>query len=147
MGVVKEDTHKPLFQDSSSSSTSSSPLYILTVAPLVIPPLRSLSGSAAVAVFTLLERERRGTIPPFRETVDPTAERGSLHGGQPTPVPQTSQPHATEFNTHITLTVTQTAPRSALLHCIILSLCWPFCLSHISHKPPLSDRGRLEDVD
>lgn len=78
-------------------------------------------------------------MPPFRETVDPTAEQGSLHEGQPTPFPQTSQPPGTEFYTHthayLTDSLTHTTAHSVLRR-IIHSLSWPFFLSHISPQTP-----------
>ena len=139
MGAAKEDTHKPLFQDCASSSTS---LYILAVAPSVIPPLLSsplLSSPVQLLwpVFTLLERERErergpreGTMPSFRETVDPMVEQGSLHGGRPTPLPQTSQPSATELYAHIRISGRHAHPNDTTL------LPSSASLSHVSHKPP-----------
>lgn len=64
-------------------------------------------------------------MPPFRDTVDPSAERGSLHGGQPTLLPQTSQPPATKLYLHTHSHITQTCTNTELfLLCITaLSLC------------------------
>ena len=56
--VAKEDMHRPLFQDCSSSSTI---LYILIVAPLVSLSLSlSLSRSAAVACVYSARESREG---------------------------------------------------------------------------------------
>lgn len=147
-GVAKEDTHKPLFQDPSSSSLHPH-TYILTVAPSVIPPL--LSSLALFPPFSccslclLCERKsergpRGGTIPSFRETVDPTAERGSLHGGQPTPLPQTSQPSATAApHTHPLITQACAHKRhraSSSSVALFFSGAPFFSLSHISPQIP-----------
>lgn len=88
-------------EGASKHELSSSPRCILAVAPTVIslpfflPPAQLLQS-----VFTLLEKEERAqrrTMPPFRDAADPTAQQGSLHGGQPTPLPQTSQSPATKL--------------------------------------------------
>lgn len=100
-----------------------------------ISSLWPLWSSSLSLLFTLLQRERErgpreGTMPPFRETVDPTAEQGSLHGGQPTPLPQTSQPSATELYTHTRISRQHHTPSLTVFLSVAL-----FFSSFVSHFP------------
>lgn len=138
--VATEDTHRPLFEDSSSSTSSSRHPHprVSSLWPprsSLLSPL-PLSSAAVVGVYSAPEREeraQRGTMPPFRNTVDPVAEQGSLHGGQPTPLPQTSQPPATRLytNARISHEHAPTALFPSLDHSFMQSGL--FALSRISH--------------
>lgn len=70
--------------------------------PCELPSSPSSHSAAVVDVYFARDWERAegGTMLPLRNVADPTAERGSLHGGQPTPLPQTSQPPSTKSYTH-----------------------------------------------
>lgn len=84
---------------------SSSPSYILAVAPLGhLPPC------LIEAVYSARTRgPRAGGQWRLSETLNPMAELGSLRGGQPTPFPQTSQPSATlSASTYMSHTHTHT---------------------------------------
>lgn len=102
-------------------------------------PLSRPRSAAVACVYSARARgPSEGTMASFRETVDPTAEQGSLHGGQPTPVPQTSQPPATELHTH-----THISPRHAHTNNTALLLYHYFSLApfpFVSHFPQTPSR-------
>lgn len=122
---------------------SSSPSYILTVAPLVIPPLlcssllfflsHSLARSAAV--YSARERERpergqcrlseRPSTPRLSKEVCMGASQHSFYKLHSRP-PQ-SRTHTLTYHTHTS---------HPIFH-IVLSLSHPFYLSQISQQPPL----------
>lgn len=143
-------THRPFFQRPlfllhfllPSSS------YILTVAPLVIPPLRSLfPRSAAVAcVYSAREREgergpREGTMASFRKTIDPMAEqRKSAWGPANTPSTNfTAIRHRAFAQTHPRMSRRQTHTSDTPL----LS----FSLHHsLPHNPPRTHSPSLAEA-
>ena len=152
MGAAKEDTHKPLFQDCASSSTS---LYILAVAPSVIPPLLSsplLSSPVQLLwpVFTLLERERE------REREREGPERGQCRLSERPSTPRLSkevcmgagQHPFHKLHSHPPLSFTHTFAYRAGMHTQTTPRSFPplhLCLTFPTNPPPGS-RGHLEDV-